>query len=67
MKVIYEGTGDSKYRPCPLLRQYVDAGKGPYLPALAVTIRYCYASPRPLFTWLARSTVPDLQHVEDVE
>lgn len=26
MKVIYEGTGDSKYRPCPLLRQYVDAG-----------------------------------------
>ena len=27
MKVIYEGTGDSKYRPCPLLRQYVDAGK----------------------------------------
>lgn len=27
MKVIYEDTGDSKYRPCPLLRQYVDAGK----------------------------------------
>ena len=26
MKVIYEETGDSKYRPCPLLRQYVDAG-----------------------------------------
>ena len=29
MKVIFEGTGDSKYRPCPLLRQYVDAGKPP--------------------------------------
>ena len=27
MQVIYEGTGDSKYRPCPLLRQYVDAGE----------------------------------------
>ncbi|CAK0787451.1 hypothetical protein CVIRNUC_010671 [Coccomyxa viridis] len=27
MKVIFEGTGDSKYRPCPLLRQYVDAGR----------------------------------------
>ena len=26
MKVIFEGTGDSKYRPCPLLRQYVNAG-----------------------------------------
>ena len=29
MKVIFEGTGDSKYRPCPLLRQYVDAGTPP--------------------------------------
>ena len=27
MNVIHDGTGDSKYRPCPLLRQYVDAGK----------------------------------------
>ncbi|MBU0551964.1 3-hydroxybutyryl-CoA dehydrogenase [Myxococcota bacterium] len=26
MEVLYEGTADSKYRPCPLLRQYVDAG-----------------------------------------
>ena len=26
MNVLYEGFGDSKYRPCPLLRQYVDAG-----------------------------------------
>jgi 3-hydroxybutyryl-CoA dehydrogenase len=26
MEVLYEGTSDSKYRPCPLLRQYVDAG-----------------------------------------
>src|SRR5690625_2687454 len=26
MEVLYEGFGDSKYRPCPLLRQYVMAG-----------------------------------------
>jgi 3-hydroxybutyryl-CoA dehydrogenase len=26
MKVLYKGFGDSKYRPCPLLRKYVDAG-----------------------------------------
>lgn len=26
MEVLYQGTSDSKYRPCPLLRQYVDAG-----------------------------------------
>lgn len=26
MNVLYEGLGDSKYRPCPLLRQYVEAG-----------------------------------------
>ncbi len=26
MNVLYEGFGDSKYRPCPLLRLYVDAG-----------------------------------------
>lgn len=26
MNVLYEGFGDSKYRPCPLLRQYVAAG-----------------------------------------
>lgn len=26
MEVLHVGTGDSKYRPCPLLRQYVDAG-----------------------------------------
>ncbi|MFN7134073.1 MAG: 3-hydroxybutyryl-CoA dehydrogenase [Myxococcales bacterium] len=25
-EVLYDGLGDSKYRPCPLLRQYVDAG-----------------------------------------
>jgi 3-hydroxybutyryl-CoA dehydrogenase len=24
--VMHEGLGDPKYRPCPLLRQYVDAG-----------------------------------------
>jgi 3-hydroxybutyryl-CoA dehydrogenase len=26
MQVLHEGMGDSKYRPCPLLKQYVDAG-----------------------------------------
>lgn len=26
MEVLHEGLGDSKYRPCPLLRQYVQAG-----------------------------------------
>jgi len=26
MQVLHEGFGDSKYRPCPLLRQYVAAG-----------------------------------------
>jgi len=26
MNVLHDGLGDGKYRPCPLLRQYVDAG-----------------------------------------
>jgi 3-hydroxybutyryl-CoA dehydrogenase len=26
MEVLYDGYGDSKYRPCPLLRRMVDAG-----------------------------------------
>jgi hypothetical protein len=26
MNVLHKGIGDSKYRPCPLLQQYVDAG-----------------------------------------
>jgi 3-hydroxybutyryl-CoA dehydrogenase len=27
MQVLHEGLGDDKYRPCPLLRKYVAAGK----------------------------------------
>lgn len=27
MEVLHTGFGDSKYRPCPLLRQYVEAGR----------------------------------------
>jgi 3-hydroxybutyryl-CoA dehydrogenase len=27
MEVLHEGLGDSKYRPCPLLRSYVEAGR----------------------------------------
>ena len=30
MRVLHSGTGDSKYRPCPLLVQHVDAGVSPY-------------------------------------
>jgi 3-hydroxybutyryl-CoA dehydrogenase len=26
MQVLHEGLGDTKYRPCPLLKTYVDAG-----------------------------------------
>ncbi len=26
MNVLYDGFNDSKYRPCPLLKRYVDAG-----------------------------------------
>ncbi|MGH9761312.1 MAG: 3-hydroxybutyryl-CoA dehydrogenase [Blastocatellia bacterium] len=26
MNVLYDGFGDSKYRPCPMLKKYVDAG-----------------------------------------
>src|SRR5690606_18107350 len=26
MEVLHDGLGDAKYRPCPLLRKYVDAG-----------------------------------------
>jgi len=26
MEVLYDGFGDPKYRPCPLLRKYVEAG-----------------------------------------
>ena len=27
MEVLYRGLGDQKYAPCPLLRQYVQAGR----------------------------------------
>jgi 3-hydroxybutyryl-CoA dehydrogenase len=27
MVVLHEGFGDSKYRPCPLLKRYVAAGR----------------------------------------
>ena len=27
MEVLHEGLGDDKYRPCPLLRSYVEAGR----------------------------------------
>jgi len=27
MEVLFDGLGDTKYRPCPLLRQYVQAGR----------------------------------------
>jgi 3-hydroxybutyryl-CoA dehydrogenase len=27
MNTLYDGFKDSKYRPCPLLRKYVDAGR----------------------------------------
>jgi 3-hydroxybutyryl-CoA dehydrogenase len=27
MEVLHEGFGDSKYRPCPLLKRYVAAGR----------------------------------------
>jgi 3-hydroxybutyryl-CoA dehydrogenase len=27
MEVLHEGLGDDKYRPCPLLKRYVAAGR----------------------------------------
>ena len=42
MRVLYNGTGDSKYRPCPLLVQFVDAG---WLGKKAYKGVYTYAKP----------------------
>jgi len=40
MQVLYEGFADSKYRPCPLLKQMVDAG---YLGRKSQSGFYAYA------------------------
>ena len=42
MRVLHDGTGDSKYRPCPLLVQHVDAG---WVGKKAFRGVYTYAEP----------------------
>jgi 3-hydroxybutyryl-CoA dehydrogenase len=37
MEVLHDGLGDDKYRPCPLLRSYVEAGRWGASPAAAST------------------------------
>ena len=34
MEVLHDGYGDPKYRPCPLLHQFVKAGIAPIVEAL---------------------------------
>jgi len=36
MEVLHDGFGDPRYRPCPLLRQYVDAAGSARRPAAGV-------------------------------
>ena len=47
MQVLYEGLADSKYRPCPLLVKYVEAG---WLGRKARRGFYDYAGPTPIPT-----------------
>jgi 3-hydroxybutyryl-CoA dehydrogenase len=47
MQVLYEGLADSKYRPCPLLVKYVEAG---WLRRKAQRGFYDYRGPKPVPT-----------------
>ncbi|MGH7709532.1 MAG: 3-hydroxybutyryl-CoA dehydrogenase [Vulcanimicrobiaceae bacterium] len=47
MEVLYEGYNDSKYRPCPLLKEYVDAG---WLGRKSGRGFYDYSGPKPVPT-----------------
>ncbi|MGQ0662241.1 MAG: 3-hydroxybutyryl-CoA dehydrogenase [Pseudomonadota bacterium] len=47
MQVLYDGLSDSKYRPCPLLVKYVEAG---WLGRKAKRGFYDYAGPKPVPT-----------------
>jgi 3-hydroxybutyryl-CoA dehydrogenase len=47
MQVLYEGLADSKYRPCPLLVKYVEAG---WLGRKAGRGFYDYRGPKPVPT-----------------
>jgi 3-hydroxybutyryl-CoA dehydrogenase len=47
MQVLHEGLADSKYRPCPLLVKYVEAG---WLGRKAQRGFYDYRGPKPVPT-----------------